>query len=71
MQKKSLETLLYSTAGILVMLALVVAVNVITGVRPMRLDLDHRKRPSPSRRAPGRCFKKLDTPITIHFYCTQ
>ena len=32
MQKKSLETILYSTAGIGVMLALVVAVNVITGV---------------------------------------
>jgi len=30
MQKKSLETILYSSAGIVVMLAIIVAVNVIS-----------------------------------------
>ena len=39
MQKKSLETILYSSAGIVVMLVILVAVNVITGAWPMRADL--------------------------------
>ena len=39
MQKKSLETILYSTAGIVVMLVILIAVNVITGVKPVRADL--------------------------------
>ena len=43
MQKKSLETLLYSMAGILVMLVLVIAINVITSVRPVRMDLTQEK----------------------------
>ena len=43
MQKKSLETILYSSAGIVVMLALVVAVNVITGVKPVRVDMTQEK----------------------------
>ena len=32
MQKKTLETILYSSAGIVVMLAIFIAVNVLTGV---------------------------------------
>ena len=43
MQKKSLETILYSTAGIVVMLLILVAANVITGVKPVRADLTQEK----------------------------
>ncbi|MGA2246444.1 MAG: Gldg family protein [Verrucomicrobiota bacterium] len=70
MQKKSLETILYSSAGILVMLAIVVAVNVITGVKPARVDLTQEKAftLSDGTRA---VLKKLDTPVKIRFYCTQ
>src|SRR5271165_4644660 len=70
MQKKSLETLLYSTAGILVMLAIVIGINVITSVSPMREDLTQEKAYTLSAGTRA-VLKKLDTPVTIHFYCTQ
>jgi ABC-type uncharacterized transport system involved in gliding motility auxiliary subunit len=70
MQKKSLETILYSTVGILVMLALVVAVNVLTGVKPLRLDLTQEKAYTLSEGTRA-VLKKLDTPVRIRFYCTQ
>ena len=70
MQKKSLETLLYSTAGILVMLAIIIAINVITSVAPVREDLTQEKAYTVSAGTRA-VLKKLDTPVTIHFYCTQ
>jgi ABC-type uncharacterized transport system involved in gliding motility auxiliary subunit len=70
MQKKSLETILYSTAGIGVMLALVVAVNVITSARPVRLDLTQEKAYTLSDGTRA-VLKKLDTPVKIRFYCTR
>jgi ABC-type uncharacterized transport system involved in gliding motility auxiliary subunit len=70
MQKKSFETLLYSMAGILVMLVLVVAINVITGARPVRVDLTQEKAYTLSAGTRA-VLQKLDTPVTIHFYCTQ
>lgn len=70
MQKKSLETLLYSTAGILVMLAIVIAINVLTSVHPVRQDLTQEKAYTLSAGTRA-VLKKLDTPVTIHFYCTQ
>ncbi len=70
MQKKSLETILYSSAGIVVMLVIMLAVNVITGARPVRVDLTQEKAftLSDGTRA---VLKKLDTPVKIRFYCTQ
>jgi len=70
MQKKSLATLLYSSAGILVMLALVIAVNVITSVAPARVDLTREKAYTLSAGTKA-VLQKLDTPIKIRFYCTQ
>ncbi len=70
MQKKSLETILYSSAGIVVMLAIVVAINVITGVKPVRLDLTQEKAYTLSAGTRA-VLKKLDTPVKIRFYCTQ
>ncbi|HEX9045980.1 MAG TPA: Gldg family protein [Verrucomicrobiae bacterium] len=70
MQKKSLETILYSSAGIIVMLVIVVAVNVIFGAKPLRVDMTQEKAftLSDGTRA---ILKKLDTPVKIRFYCTQ
>ncbi len=70
MQKKSLQTILYSTAGVVVMLAIIIAINVIVGVMRGRLDLTEEKAftLSPGTKA---ILKKLDTPVTIRFYCTQ
>jgi ABC-type uncharacterized transport system involved in gliding motility auxiliary subunit len=70
MQKKSLETILYSSAGIVVMLAIVIAVNVIIGVKPVRLDLTQEKAYTLSDGTRA-VLKKLDTPVKIRFYCTQ
>jgi ABC-type uncharacterized transport system involved in gliding motility auxiliary subunit len=70
MQKKSLETILYSSAGILVMLAIVIAVNVIAGVKPLRLDLTQDKDYTLSAGTRA-VLQKLDTPVKIRFYCTQ
>src|SRR5579872_4736441 len=70
MQKKSLETILYSSAGIVVMLAIIVAVNVITGAKPLRMDLTQDKAYTLSE-GTRTILKKLDTPVKIRFYCTQ
>ena len=70
MQKKSLETILYSSAGIVVMLAIVVAVNVIFGAKPVRADLTQEKAFTLSA-GTRKILKQLDTPVKIRFYCTQ
>ena len=70
MQKKSLATLFYSSAGILVMLAIIIAVNVIFSVKPARVDLTREKAYTLSAGTKA-VLKKLDTPVTIRFYCTQ
>jgi ABC-type uncharacterized transport system involved in gliding motility auxiliary subunit len=70
MQKKSLQTILYSSAGIVVVLVLVVAVNVIFGAFPFRADLTQEKAYtlSPGTKA---VLGKLDSPVIVRFYCTQ
>jgi ABC-type uncharacterized transport system involved in gliding motility auxiliary subunit len=70
MQKKSLETILYSSAGIVVMLAIIIAINVITGVKPVRVDMTQEKAYTLSDGTRA-ILKKLDTPVKIRFYCTQ
>ena len=70
MHKKSLETILYSSAGIVVMLVILIAVNVITGVKPVRADLTQEKAYTLSAGTKV-ILKKLDTPVKVRFYCTQ
>src|ERR1035437_7639032 len=70
MQKKSLQTILYSTAGVLVMLAILIAFNFIAGTARTRLDLTQEKAYTLSAGTKA-ILKKLDTPVTIRFYCTQ
>ncbi len=70
MQKKSLETILYSSAGIVVMLIIILAVNVIIGVKPVRVDMTQEKAYTLSAGTKA-ILKKLDTPVKIRFYCTQ
>lgn len=70
MQKKSFQTILYSSAGVVVMLVLIVALNVIFGAVPFRADLTQEQAYtlSPGTKA---VLKKLGSPVTIRFYCTQ
>jgi ABC-type uncharacterized transport system involved in gliding motility auxiliary subunit len=70
MQKKSLETILYSSAGIAVMLVILIAVNVIAGAFPMRADMTQEKAYTVSAGTKA-VLKKLDTPVKVRFYCTQ
>jgi ABC-type uncharacterized transport system involved in gliding motility auxiliary subunit len=70
MQKKSLHTILYSTAGVLVMLVILIALNFIAGTARKRLDLTQEKAYTLSSGTKA-ILKKLDTPVTIRFYCTQ
>lgn len=73
MKRKSLETILYSAAGVAVMFVLVVAVNIILGAFPLRADLTQEKAYTLSNgtKAILKKVDRLDTPIKIRFYCTQ
>lgn len=70
MQKKSIQTILYSTVGVVAMLGILILLNFIAGAARKRIDLTQEKAYtlSPGTRA---ILKKLDTPVTIRFYCTQ
>jgi ABC-type uncharacterized transport system involved in gliding motility auxiliary subunit len=70
MKQKNIETFLYSTAGVAVMLVLLLAFYVVTGAFKDRMDLTHEKAFTLS---PGtkKILGKLDSRVTIRFYCTQ
>ena len=70
MQKKTLETFLYSLGGVAAMAVILVAANVIFGSVHRRVDLTKEKAftLSDGTRA---ILAKLDTPVKIRFYCSQ
>ena len=67
MKKNSYETVLYSVAGVGILLVILIAFNVLTGAAKQRLDLTRDKAYtlSPGTRA---ILSKLDTPVKIRFY---
>lgn len=70
MQKKSLETFLYSVGGVVAMLVILIAANLIlSGVR-QRIDLTKEKAYTLSAGTRA-ILGKLDTPVKIRFYCSQ
>jgi len=70
MKQKKIETLLYSTIGVVVMFVIIVALNFITGAFKTRLDMTEEKLYTldPGTRA---ILKRLDSPVEIHFYFSQ
>jgi ABC-type uncharacterized transport system involved in gliding motility auxiliary subunit len=70
MQKKSLETFLYSVGGVIAMALILVAVNVITSGVRKRVDLTKEKAYTLSD-GTRTILAKLDTPVKIRFYCSQ
>ena len=70
MQKKNLENLIYSTAGVVVMAILIVAVNILASAARQRLDLTKNKIYTLSD-GTRHILAKIDTPVTFRFYCTQ
>jgi len=70
MKKKSVETILYSTAGIAAMGLILIAFNVITSTVKTRIDLTKEKAYTLSQGTKA-ILAKLDTPIKVRFYCTH
>ncbi len=70
MKTKGLSTFLYSTVGVIAMLVILVAVNVIAARGKQRIDLtaEHAYTLSPGTR---KVLAKMDTSVQIRFYCTQ
>ena len=70
MKKKNVEALLYSTIGVVAMLLILIAFNVIAAHAKQRIDLTAEKAYtlSPGTKA---ILAKLDTPVQIRFYCTK
>jgi ABC-type uncharacterized transport system involved in gliding motility auxiliary subunit len=70
MKQKNFETLLYSTAGVGIMLVVIIAFYIVTSAFKDRVDLTSEKAftLSPGTR---KILGKLDSRVTIRFYCTQ
>jgi len=70
MKRKSLEPILYSTAGIGAMALILIAFNFITSTVKTRVDLTKEKAYTLSAGTRA-ILAKLDTPVKVRFYCTQ
>ncbi len=70
MKQKSIETLLYSTAGVAAMAVILVAINLSGSAFKVRADLTQDKSYTLSAGTKA-ILAKLDTPVTIRFYCSQ
>jgi len=70
MKHKNIETYLYSTAGVIIMLVLLLAFYVVTSAAKERVDLTSEKAFTLS---PGtkKILSRLDSRVTIRFYCSQ
>ncbi len=70
MKSKQFETMLYSTGGVLILLAVLVALNFIVGAVSFRADLTEGQvyTLSPGSRA---VLEKLEAPVKVRFYYTQ
>jgi len=70
MQKKPLETLLYSTGGILALVAVLIAANFIVGALSLRADLTQGSvyTLSPGTRS---VLARLEAPVKLRYYYTQ
>src|SRR6266436_6507826 len=70
MKKKTIETILYSTAGVVAMAIILIAVNVIAGAFKERVDLT-KERAFTLSAGTRAILAKLDTPVKVRFYCSQ
>jgi ABC-type uncharacterized transport system involved in gliding motility auxiliary subunit len=70
MKKKTFETILYSTGGVVAMALILIAFNVIAGAFKQRVDLTKEKAFTLSQ-GTKTILAKLDTPVKIRFYCSQ
>ena len=70
MQKKNIETFLYSIGGVVAMALILVGLNFLTAGVRQRVDLTKEKAYTLSDGTRA-ILAKLDTTVKIRFYCTQ
>ena len=70
MKQKSFETLLYSAAGVAAMAVILVAINLVGSAFKLRADLTQDRVYTLSAGTKA-ILARLDTPVTIRFYCSQ
>jgi len=70
MKEKKLDTLLYSTIGVIVMFVIVVAINLIASAMNTRVDLTENKVYTLSEGTKA-ILKKIDAPVEVRFYYSQ
>ena len=70
MQKKSIETFLYSTVGVIAMAVILIGFGVITSGLRKRIDLT-KERAYTLSDGTKKIIGNLDTPVKIRFYCSQ
>lgn len=70
MQKKTIETVLYSIVGVIVMAVILIGFNIITASAHRRVDLTKEKAYTLSAGTKA-ILAKLDTPVKMRLYCTQ
>jgi len=70
MNKKKLESILFSTAGVAAMFLILVAVNYIASLAKARVDLTAEKLYTLSE-GTKQVLAKLEAPVEIRFYCTK
>lgn len=68
--KKTGEKIFYSTIGVVIVLIIIIAVNVIASSFYFRWDFSSGKMYTLSRNS-VKVIDKLQNPVTIRFYCTQ
>jgi len=68
--KKGLETYIYSTIGVVAMLIILIAFNIVAGRAKKRIDLTAERAYTLSQ-GTRNIVGKLDTPVQIRFYCTR
>jgi len=68
--KHKWEPLVYSGLGVVGMLVILVAAGIIFGAAKVRLDLTAERLYTLSD-GTKKVLRQLDTPVTVHFYCTQ
>src|SRR5579883_1354933 len=70
MKQKNLETLLYSTVGVVTMFVVMMAFYIVTSAVKVRVDVTADKSHTLSE-GTKKILTSLDSPVTIRFYCTQ
>jgi ABC-type uncharacterized transport system involved in gliding motility auxiliary subunit len=70
MKKQSVQTILYSTVGVVAMALILVAFNFIAGAFKTRVDLT-KERAYTLSKGTREILARLDSPIKIRFYCSQ